>query len=134
RIDSNGGQTTTTLYIGGVEKAYHADGSIQLKRSIGGFVQIIQTVNGAGNIQQEDTYYFLKDHLGSINLITDESGNVVQELDFDPWGRRRNTQTWEEMLEAYKLQNHGIFIKPLTTRGFTGHEALDEVGLIHMNG
>ena len=36
------------------------------------------------------TRYFLTDHLGSVSVITDENGLVVQRLSYDAWGKRRN--------------------------------------------
>src|SRR5690606_18513622 len=38
RVDSNGGNTQTTLYLGGVEKITRADGTKQVKRHIAGVV------------------------------------------------------------------------------------------------
>lgn len=35
-------------------------------------------------------YYFHNDHLGSPWLITNASGNEVQRLNYDAWGRRRD--------------------------------------------
>ena len=35
------------------------------------------------------TRYFHTDHLGSISVITDQSGAVVQQLSYDAWGKRR---------------------------------------------
>ena len=69
--------------------------------------------------------YILKDHLGSIQYVTDEQGNVVETLSFDPWGRRRNPVNW-----SYT----GFPSSFLFDRGYTGHEHLDAFGLINMNG
>ncbi len=49
---------------------------------------------------------------------------------FDPFGLRRNASNWKDLLTS-QLNN---FDRSVTTRGYTGHEQLDEVGLIHMNG
>ena len=37
------------------------------------------------------TRYFLKDHLGSIAVITDEAGAVLERLSYDAWGCKRTT-------------------------------------------
>lgn len=135
RIDTGTNGQTTTLYIGGVEKVYYPDGTIQWKRDIGGVGLILQQVDGAGVVVlNENQHYFQKDHLGSIAVITDQAGNVVQAMDFDPWGKRRNIETWNALTDQEKESEYGIDGKPITTRGFTGHEMLDEVGLVHMNG
>ncbi|WP_137392515.1 RHS repeat domain-containing protein [Rhodoligotrophos defluvii] len=43
------------------------------------------------------------------------------------WGKRREV-TWQAMADAT------AYVPLVTTRGFTGHEQLDPVGLVHMNG
>jgi hypothetical protein len=35
------------------------------------------------------TRYFHKEHLGSVAVITNESGTVLERLSFDAWGKRR---------------------------------------------
>ena len=71
------------------------------------------------------TRYFHKDHLGSIAVITDEAGAVVERLSYDAWGKRRNADGTDDSAGSITSQ---------TNRGFTGHEELDSVGLVHMNG
>lgn len=77
----------------------------------------------------------IKSNLGSISLITDEIGSVEQVNYFDPWGRERKIITAASIKQwLADNANFRIANKPITTRGFTGHEHLAEVGLIHMNG
>lgn len=70
--------------------------------------------------------YIHKDHLGSWNTITDEQGNLLEELSFDAWGNRRNPTTWRAFT--------GTPSTPLFDRGYTGHEHLYAFNLINMNG
>ncbi|HEX4887224.1 MAG TPA: RHS repeat-associated core domain-containing protein [Luteibaculaceae bacterium] len=72
-------------------------------------------------------YYAYTDYLGSITELTNESGEVVFEQNFDAWGRRRNAFTWE-------YENLSTSAPFGWIRGYTGHEHLDEFGLINMNG
>jgi RHS repeat-associated protein len=74
----------------------------------------------------EEINYIHKDHLGSWNTITDEEGNLLQELSFDAWGNRRDPATWRAFT--------GTPPAPLFDRGFTGHEHLYAFNLINMNG
>jgi RHS repeat-associated protein len=74
------------------------------------------------------TRYFHKDHLGSIVALTDESGAVVERDSFDAWGQRRTPLGQDDPLYP------GQSITSQITRGYTGHEQLDSVGLVHMNG
>lgn len=70
-------------------------------------------------------YYTHTDHLGSILAITNSSMNYVAQQNFDPWGRKRNHNTW-----TYT----GISSVPTWLyRGFTGHESYDQFSLINMN-
>ena len=130
RTDTATGGTTTTLYLGNVEKLTKPDGSREVRRHIDGLVIETKRYSAAGTLTAAETQYTLKDHLGSLDVITDADGAVVQELSFDPWGQRRNASTWQGMSEA---QLTG-FDSSRTRRGFTGHEHLDELGIVHMNG
>ncbi|MGV8091906.1 MAG: RHS repeat-associated core domain-containing protein [Mangrovibacterium sp.] len=56
----------------------------------------------------------------------DASGNVVAEYNFDPWGRRRDKDTW-----SYTLDSEPALF---ADRGFTGHEHLSWFNLVNMNG
>jgi RHS repeat-associated protein len=71
-------------------------------------------------------YYLLRDYLGNITHQMDASGNVVAEYNFDPWGRRRDKDTWSYILDS----EPALF----ADRGFTGHEHLPWFNLINMNG
>ena len=128
---TNNNRKVTTLYLGSVEKVFNADYTQQWKRSLPGGVQINRTLLN-GNFQKQDVAYLLKDHLGSINAVVDSLGSLQQVMAFDPWGQRRDTLNWEKILtdiSSFKLAS-----KPVTTRGFTGHEMVDEMEIIHMNG
>lgn len=73
-------------------------------------------------------YYVLKDHLGSITgLVKNEI--LVEAYSYDAWGRRRDPNSATG--ECYTVTNTPAFI---ISRGYTGHEHLDEFGLINMNG
>ncbi|MCG8370866.1 MAG: RHS repeat-associated core domain-containing protein, partial [Proteobacteria bacterium] len=81
------------------------------------------------------TLYTLKDHLGSLDVILDDTGAVEQKLAFGPWGQRRDATNWKEVNSGNSLIALGLtFDSSRTTRGFTGHEMVDSVGIVHMNG
>jgi RHS repeat-associated protein len=71
------------------------------------------------------TLCFHTDHLGSVAVITNEAGAVVERLAYDAWGKRRFPNGADDPAGSIESQ---------TTRGFTGHEQLDDVALVHMNG
>ena len=104
----------------------------------------------------------ISDHLGSPTLVTGENAQVAQssgqkpapeQHSFDAWGARRNAQTWApaepppgaKSGDGTSLQSQQANAPPGSDpvvadngsshpRGFTGHEMLDDVGLVHMNG
>src|SRR5262249_16173330 len=71
------------------------------------------------------TRYFTQDHLGSIAVITNESGIAVERLSYDAWGKRRFGNGTDDVADIITSQ---------TTRGFTGQEELSDVGLVPLNG
>lgn len=72
------------------------------------------------------TRYMHRDNLGSVTAITDESGTVIERLAYEPFCKRRFANGSADPNNTILPQN--------TDRGFTNHEHLDELTLIHMNG
>ena len=70
--------------------------------------------------------YLHKDELGSILKLSNEEGAVVSGYTYDPWGKKTQV-TWLE-------KGNEDFANGTFRRGFTGHEHLDNLSLIHMNG
>ena len=130
-------KTTTTLYIGSVEKVTHSGSLYEYKRYIAAGVALItethETTVKDGTPTTTETVtaqYLLRDHLGSVSVITDALGAIVQELSYDAWGQRRNAATWGDLTAMARMS----FDVSRTTRGYTGHEMVDAAGIIHMNG
>jgi RHS repeat-associated protein len=70
-------------------------------------------------------YYLQTDYQGSLVAVYSNSGAVYKQFSYDPCGRRRNATDWND----YSVTSETLF-----TRGYTGHEHLDNFGLINMNG
>ena len=75
--------------------------------------------------EAQKLYYLHRDYLGSIVMLTDEEGNIAERRHFDPWG---------QVLKVEDGAGNTLDKLTLLDRGFTGHEHLQTVGLIHMNG
>ena len=58
-------------------------------------------------------------------MLTDEEGNIAERRHFDPWG---------QVVKVEDGAGNTLDKLTLLDRGFTGHEHLQTVGLIHMNG
>ena len=104
----------TRYYIGSYEKEVPVGGTIKEIDYIylpGGEVAVAEKVGSARTFR-----YVHTDHLGSFRTITDASGEVVTKYTYSAWGIR-------------SLKSGTDF----GYRGYTGHEHLDEFGLINMN-
>jgi RHS repeat-associated protein len=88
-------------------------------------------IQGDGHIVAEKfsgatvaTRYMVSDHLGSVAVLTDETGAVAERDAYDAWGKRRKLDGTDDTACALVSQ---------TTRGFTGHEHIDDLCLIDAN-
>lgn len=121
RIDRQSGSITrTTRYIGNVEVII-SGGVTQTKRYLAGGAVVTTYSNQPGVVEDR---YALSDHLGSVDVVVNDAGGIVESSSFDAWGQRRGTGNWQGVGSSLST----------TTRGFTGHEHIDAIGLIHMNG
>ena len=117
-----------THYAGSVERIWLPDGTVDTKRYLDGEL-IVTSTERSGTVTETERYLF-KDHLGSTDLITDRSGAIEGAMSFDAFGLRRSADSFASLTAAGRAG----FDTSDTTRGFTGHEGLDAVGLVHMNG
>lgn len=135
----------TVRYLGNVEviDVPPGLGVSEVKRYIGSALVITLRSDGGGS-----KAYLYTDPQGSTDLITDRFGNVGnyckpgspndcrsigQRQGFDAFGLRRRVEAapvWDVLPWA---QRQG-FESRATSRGYTGHESVDPVGLVHMNG
>jgi RHS repeat-associated protein len=77
--------------------------------------------------------YWNQDHLGSIVATTDHTAAVTARYSYDPFGKRRANSGAYDASGAV-LADWSTVVDNGTARGFTGHEHLDDIGLIQMNG
>ncbi|SFV02101.1 RHS repeat-associated core domain-containing protein [Polaromonas sp. YR568] len=127
----------TTWYLNGedslglsYEKEIKGTGITENKHyvSAGGvvFALFVSRTGTLGSTPATTTSYFHNDHLSSVVAISDETGTVVERMAFDAWGKRRFVNGTPDVLDSIVGFN--------TDRGYTMHEHLDEMGVIHMNG
>jgi len=92
---------------------------------------LVCVIEDDGSKKITASHYILNDHLGSLYAIVDEDGTYKQVngqpqiFSFDPWGNRRSYLDWSQACSTTEF---------LLDRGFTGHQMLDEFGIIEMNG
>ncbi|WP_294251856.1 RHS repeat-associated core domain-containing protein [uncultured Chryseobacterium sp.] len=78
--------------------------------------------------------YLHKDYLGSILAISDEAGNKLEQRHYDAWGNFTHLRVGNGAVVTDKATILNLARGLLTDRGYTSHEHLLDVGLIHMNG
>ncbi|MBU1682615.1 RHS repeat-associated core domain-containing protein [Patescibacteria group bacterium] len=71
---------------------------------------------------EETTYFYLHDHLGSVDTVLDNEGNVVERRDYMPFG--------EERLQIIKDTDHPELYES-ESYGYTDKELDDETGLMY---
>lgn len=81
--------------------------------------------NGVGLITRS---YIHKDYLGSVIAVSDDSSNITF-YSYDAWGQNRDPDDWTPLSDPITDNSELV-----TDRGFTGHEMLSGLDLIHMNG
>ncbi len=115
---------STKYYAGVFEKIVNTDGSYKeytyINTPTGLSAVNIKNSDGSNNL-----YYIHTDYLGSIMALTNQYGAIAESYFYDAWGRRKNPDNYNQPDTRTSL---------LIDRGFTGHEHLDNVGLINMNG
>ncbi len=127
QVATTGSSVKTIKYVGSLyEKRVTGSNPAELVHYIraAGTVAIYTQIDDADPLTDK-TRYLHRDHLGSIVAITDEAGVVTEQLSFDAHGKRRATDWQAAIFPPSPVE---------TPRGFTGHEHLDGVDLIHMNG
>ena len=125
---TNSGVTTTTHYLGGnFESVYKSTSTTAFEERLyldGGYYDAPAVYVRKNN--KWTLYYILRDYLGSIVALADESGNIVERNSYDAWGNLRDPQT-------HKVYDAGEAPALMLGRGFTGHEHLQQFSLINMN-
>lgn len=127
KINNKNGVINTTIYFGKYyEEIHKGSGSVERKHyiAVGGATVVFAKITYADNSTQEKTRYYHHDHIGSTDVITDENGVMTDRMSFDPHGQYRGALDWSNVATIFDAS---------ITRGFTGHEMDDDVGLINMN-
>ena len=135
-------RTENTYYVGSFEellpRAGAAHTSIRQTRVTDGVRHVkttaVSTADDGTKTTNTAKYvdYIHKDHLGSVEGVTDADGASTRALAYDPFGGRRKGD-WTAALTPAEVSALAGSSDP-RTRGHTGHEHLDRTGLIHRGG
>lgn len=121
----DGGNVTARYYLGDCYELEVSPAGNKERLYLGGDYYTAPAVLVKEN-GEEKVYNILRDHLGSITHIIAQDGSLVQELSYDAWGRLRDPAT-QQVYDPDKEPE--LFLG----RGYTGHEHLQEFGLVNMN-
>ena len=126
---SYAGTAETTIYIGGLLEKVTRSGVTSYKHLIaGGSGPVAVYTRKSDGTNQ--THYLTRDHLGSVDSVTNSSGAIEVRLAFGSFGQRRKEAGWSGAVPSADLNQ----ITATTRHGFTFHELLDNLALTHMNG
>jgi len=126
----------TTIYISPrTDTGYHYEqvienGVTKHRHYIYGGTGMIAVHEETDDATPEKYNYFFKDHIGSIEVVVeaigDGSASCKGRYKFDEFGKQTRTDCGGTSIfvESFSLTHHG----------FTGHEHLEDLGVIHMNG
>ena len=129
---NNGRDTKTKYYENGAYEVVQEGNKIRQKTYVGDFLVHTAVVQGGSLGVGDDFAYLHKDNIGSTESITDRTGALKERMLFDPHGSRRS-DNWENSDAELDARIADVTFEN-TTRGFTGHEHIDAVGIIHMHG
>lgn len=126
-------QTSTTKYMLGtyelIEESQSGVDTSAARYYVGG--SLVITVHDSAPASLSEKYLF-HDHQGSLIATANPVGAIESRFAYDAWGYRRDWLNW--MLMSKAALNAISVSQNTTERGYTGHEMLDPVGLIHMGG
>ena len=117
-----------TLYVGAFERNKRVGGAGDRTEYKYHIADLILTRDSTETTYKESFSH--TDAQGSVISITDTQGNVAEQFLYDPWGKQQKV----EISTTVAGHVSSIIRGTATTRGYTGHEEISHLGLIHMNG
>ncbi|MBS3992185.1 MAG: VCBS repeat-containing protein [Bacteroidetes bacterium] len=140
----NDSNDRSSMFYGGLQndkmlrtfrKHYSAEGSMEIKHNTAtGVVEFVTFIGGDGYtapvvLKSDGTtqnyVYLHRDYQGTILAITNATAQLIEKRLFDAWG---------ELIKVQDGAGNNLAQLTFFDRGYTGHEHLQSVGLIHMNG
>lgn len=133
----------SAMYYGGLEnmdqrqfrKDYSADGTMEITTNqLTGESTFVFFVGGDAysapvvykdNGTVKEYLYLHRDYQGTILAISNQAGNFVEKRLFDAWGN---------LLKVQDGQGNDLNGLTVLDRGYTGHEHIQSIGIINMNG
>jgi RHS repeat-associated protein len=120
RVDDAGNNTVETSYVGNYERVVTTgpNARVEHKYYVGGIALVTQTEG----VNTETTQVLISDYQESLVAITDNQGEIQQRFRYTPYGKRLDVGKGVTGSQSY------------TTKGYTAHEHIESMDLIHMGG
>ena len=137
--ESGAARTRLTVHLGAFEEARPSHGDfakVRRIRATDGAVRVEKTARAGSEAMDSSSFAYLhRDHLGSVDRVTDGSGAAsgVGATSFDPLGSHRRADRSAD-LDAAGREALLAAEDVRSPRGFTDHEHLSRTGFVHMNG
>jgi len=130
QVANAGGVRTETVYAAGGLYERITSGGVTRERNyiVADGRRVAVNTRQAGSAPS--TVYLLEDHLGGVDGFTSSSGALLARTSYRPFGARRSGDWLSSAPTSAEWQQ----IQATTRRGFTDHEHLDNLGIVHMNG
>jgi len=123
---------TSTTFIGDLFERRSTPTGIEDVFSVSAASGVVAQVTRSYQHPSDDSFvattrYLHRDHLGSLDVVTDEDGAVIERLDYDAFGERRHPIWFDDGQDPLAAAQVRV--------GFTGHDtSLESLGLINMKG
>ncbi|MEO7386406.1 MAG: FG-GAP-like repeat-containing protein [Gammaproteobacteria bacterium] len=130
QVARTGSGTVTTWYVGPHFEVQINGGRKQYRSTVFARGEAIYSQVEQDSPAALDAYFLHRDHQGSVDTLSRVVGGGTQTLAqrFDAFGKRRNANWTADAADVLAAGQQ------FTERGYTGHEHLDNLRLIHMNG
>ncbi|MGI9526866.1 MAG: RHS repeat-associated core domain-containing protein [Weeksellaceae bacterium] len=131
-----------------LRKYYSSDKAIEIKHNLQtGEIEVLTYLDGdpynanvlqrnfysSGNNSPPELWYLHRDYQSTILAITNQAGSILEQRYFDAWGNLKELNLAGTHYNQSQLLTFNYELLTLD-RGYTGHEHLWGVNLVHMNG
>lgn len=121
RVDEKTGEKTTTLYLDKASEIVMHESNGKMIVMEKDYLTSDTIFNFEVDSSKQQIYYLLRDALGSVTTISNDQGTIMEQYRYKPFG--------DQQIIKGEKQN-----PPVTHQGFTGHEEVETMNLVHMNG
>lgn len=119
------GTIKDSSFVGEYERQ-DLSGTVQHKHYISAGGELVAIITRNAGV--DTIVYAHNDHRGSLDVLTSATNTVIEGYSYDAFGKRRQLNWSDDTSDSLLAASHQ------TDKGFTGHQHLDDVALIHMGG